>query len=237
MKAPLPSFFETFKKTPGAIGVAEAIAIYNLALQAPKGIRADLGSHAGKAAQSAAAAFESGQIYMVDPCFDLSNREAWAHSVQGVPENMPWSYFNEKDILKRIRDNIYEVSNTKVGCVLVGDYSENYIAKYTGYSWVFVDTDTHQGGMAMREAKLLEDRMVVGGIIAFHDWNNQFSDPREAHQYLIGTGMFDNIEIEWDEIFDYVRERNLEAGNNSWHERGSNEFPRYVGAVKRNDKA
>jgi hypothetical protein len=233
MKIPPPSFFEIFKKTPGAIGVAESIAIYNLALEAPEGVRIDLGSHCAKAAMSAASAFDNGKIYLVDPCYDLNNEEAWAHSVQGTAKNMPWHYFNEKDILDRIKRSISEVSNTRVGAVLIGDYSENVILGFNRYSWAFIDSDSHQDGMALREAKMLEDRMVAGGIIALHDFGNQFSDPKLAHQYLIDTGNFENIPIDWAQIFDYVRENNSENGNNSWHESGSNEFPCYVGAVRR----
>lgn len=233
MKLPLPSVIELFKQTPGAISVAEMIAIHNLAASAPLGVYMELGSHAGKSSIASSSGFERGKLYMVDPIYDLTNLEAWRHSVQGTPENMPWHYVNANDFYKITKEKITYASNSRVTAVLVGDYSEKAITHFEGYGYVFIDSDDHCGGMAIREAQLLENRMVKGGIIAFHDWGNQFQDPKKAHEYLISTGKFENIPINWGEIFDFVREHNLEVGNDSWHEKGSNEFPCYVGAVRR----
>jgi hypothetical protein len=233
MTIPPELLIRRFKPTPGAIGVAEAIAIYNLALMAPSGTRVDVGSHAGKAAMAAACGLSKGDFYLIDPCYDLLNREAWAHSVQKEPENMPWAYVNEPDFYDKVRENIKIVSAMDVYPKLIGDYSEKVLQEFTNYSYAFIDSDDHCGGMALREVKILEDRVVKGGIVAFHDFLNQFQDPFAAHQYLISTGKYENVPIDWKGIFDYVRTHNLEEGNNSWHERGSNEFPCYVGAVKR----
>lgn len=233
MQYPNETFWRRFKPTPGAIGCAEAIIISWLASQSPKGLRMDIGSHAGKAAIAASYGLAAGDLYLVDPCYDLSNLEAWKHSVQGTPENMPWGYVNEPDFKEKIAENIKIVSAMEIKPRFIGDYSENVIPQFNRYSYVFIDSDDHCGGMAIREAKLLENRMVEGGIIGFHDVGNQFQDPREAINYLVGTGKFEEIIIDWKYIFDYVRGKNLESDNNSWHERGSNEFPCYVGAVRR----
>ena len=74
---------------------------------------------------------------------------------------------------------------------------------------------------------------MSGGILAFHDYGNQFTAIARWYDYLVGTGKYEPIAIDWDTIFDYVRDNNLEEGNSSWHERGSEEFPKFVGALKR----
>lgn len=235
IKFPPQVLINRFKPTPGAASVAECIAVYNLALQAPsKGIRIDVGSHAGKFAMSAAAALSTGDLYLLDPCFDLTNIEAWAHSVQKKPENMPWAYVNEKDFKEKIAENIKIVSAMEVKPIFIGDYSEKVLPQFNNYSYVFIDSDTHTGGMALREVNILEDKMIQGGIIAFHDYLNQFSDPAEAHSYLISTGKYENVEIDWSSILNYVKENNLDEGNNSWHNYPDlPHSPNFVGAVRR----
>jgi hypothetical protein len=86
----------------------------------------------------------------------------------------------------------------------------------------------------MQEAKLLENRIVQGGIIAFHDYKNQFTEVEIAYDYLLSTGKYEPIGINWQEIFDYVKEHNLEEGNNSWHLYPELPHPpNFVGALKR----
>jgi hypothetical protein len=224
-----------FKSTPGAISVCEAIAIYNLAKEVPEGICVDVGSHYGKAAMAAAIGLHGKRrtLHMIDPIYDLTNREAFKHSVQESPENIPWHYVHEEDFNLKVSENIRIVSAGDVVANLIGDYSEKVLPTFHSIGWCFIESDSHQGGMAMRESKIIEDKVVSGGIVAFHDYKNQFSDPAEAHEYLISTGKFENVVIDWDAIFNYVRENNLEEGNQSWHEKGSEEFPKFVGAVKR----
>ncbi len=235
IKFPPQVLINRFKPTPGAASVAECIAVYNLALQAPsKGVRADVGSHAGKFAMAAAAALSTGDLYLVDPCFDLTNIEAWAHSVQKKPENMPWDYVNEKDFKEKIAENIKVVSAMEVKPIFIGDYSEKVLPQFNNYSYVFIDSDNHCGEMAIREAKILEDRVVENGIIAFHDVDNQFQDPRNAINYLVSTGKYEEIVIDWKPILEYVKENNMDEGNNSWHSYPDlPHSPNFVGAVRR----
>ena len=107
------------------------------------------------------------------------------------------------------------------------------IPKFDKYAFVFIDSGTHCDNLAIDESRLLKDKMIPGGIIAYHDFGNQFQKPREAAEYLVSTGEYDWVNIDWNEIFDYVRTNNLEENNNSWHEKGSNEFPCYIGAVRK----
>jgi len=241
MIKPTKEFLETFKNTKGAIGVAEAIAIINIASQAPLGLTyLDLGSHAGKAAMAAAYGLTSTPcpyfghpFYLVDPIYDFGNLEAWKHSEQGHPDFADWLYAKEINFNDIVIRNIAKVSCGHLSANLCGSYSEAEIVKHDKIGYCFVDSDTHQGGLVLREAKLLEDRVVPYGIIAFHDFGNQFREPREAAEYLVGTGKYYWVDIDWGSIFDYVRENNLEDGNDSWHNKGSEEFPKFVGAVIR----
>jgi hypothetical protein len=244
MQVPSKTTVELFKKTPGAISVCEMFAIYNIALQAPSGAFMELGSHAGKSGISAAHGLgwrdfmpqhplPRGDFYMVDPCYDLSNVEAWANAVQKKPENMPWPYVNEPDFKQKVANRIRTASAGYITPVLLGDYSVNAIPKFNKYGYVFVDSDDHQIELVMAEVQLLEDRMVEDGIIAFHDYGNQYHAPRDAYDYLVKTGKFSPLHIPWDEIRKHVSENDLETGNDSWH-MTEDALPCFVGAVKRN---
>jgi len=70
--------------------------------------------------------------------------------------------------------------------------------------------------------------------IAAHDYKNQFTEVEGAYDYLVGTGKYEPIHINWQEIFDYVAEHNLEEGNNSWHLYPELPHPpNFVGALRR----
>ncbi len=230
---PSRSFIERFKETQGAFSVCESIALMNIAWTVPSGNYIECGSNAGKSGMSAAYGLSKGIFYMIDPIFDLTNREAWSHSVQEKPENLAWNYVNEEGFNQKVKDRISFASAGRVTPVLLGSYSEAELPKYPPYSFAFIDSDIHAAEVCVTEVKLIEDLMVSGGAIAFHDYGNQYHGPMVAYQYLLSTGKYEPIEIDWDDIFNYVRDRNLEEGNDSWHQNGSNEFPKYVGAVRK----
>lgn len=257
---PSKEFVDLFKSTPGALSVCESIAIINLAATAPNGVYMECGSHAGKSGMSAAYSLPSYKLteqevttlvgmghkfsegstlyaplpyYLIDPCFDLKNLEAWKHTIQEHPDNIGWPHVTKNDFNEKVKERITAASGGKITPVLMGDYSENVLPKFEGYGWVFIDSDNHQHERVFGEINMIKDKMVQGGIIAFHDFGNQYISPQEAHAYLIGTGEFENIPIDWTSIFNYVRENKLEEGNDSWHEKGSEEFPKFVGAVRR----
>ncbi len=233
MVIPSKEFIELFKKTPGAFSVCESIALMNITSQVIEGNFIECGSNAGKSGMSAAYGLPKGKFYMIDPIFDLSNIEAWKHTIQGHPDNLAWGYVNDKNFNNEVRDRIYIASEKRVMPILCGTYSEEEIPKHDNYSFAFIDSDNHQPERVKAELELLIPRMKQGGIIAFHDFGNQYIAPKQAHAELVQSGQFENIDIEWKEIFDYVRRDNLEEGNNTWHEKGSEEFPKFVGAVKR----
>ena len=111
-------------------------------------------------------------------------------------------------------------------------FLKSILHNFNNISYCFVDSGSHQDGLPMQEVKLLEDKMVQGGIICFHDWDSQFREVKEASDYLVSTGKYDYISIQWNEIIEYVNANNLEEGNISWHH---NELknPQFVGAVRR----
>ncbi len=207
MLTPNKEFWEVFKNTNGALSCAESIAIMNLAAMV-KGINfIEFGTYKGKSAISAAYSLSSGVFMLVDP--EFSNEE-WRTEV-----GLKVSGINEL-----------------IAVLPIDDISLNVIPKNDKYSWVFLDSGSHQDGLPMQEVKLLEDKIISGGIIAFHDWNSQFSEVKQASDYLVSTGKYEYIPINWDEIIAYINENNLEDGNKSWHHTELKN-PTFVGALKR----
>lgn len=210
MIIPSKEFIEAFKKVDGAFSVTESIGLYNVCLEALPGLFIELGSYHGKSAMSAMQGLKDGQFIIVDPLFLDANHAATAlHSI-----------------------NLFPHPTVKVSTST--NYSVDIIPKYDQYSYVMVDSGSHQDGLPMEEAKLLEDRMIKGGIIAWHDFGNQFREPMEAAQYLVNTGKYEWINIDWNSIIEYVKENNLEEGNNSWHIYEDRPFPTFLGAIRKN---
>ncbi len=207
MQLPNKEFIEQFKKTNGAFGVAECIALYNIVLDAPSGKYCELGVYKGKSAMAAALGLKSGTFYLIEPEF---GSVAWEDEVYQLIKN----------------------TNPNLTVITIDDLSLNIIPNLFEMSYVFVDSSIHDD-MVMKEARLLQDKIKSGGILAFHDLGNQFTAVQRAYDFLVSTGKLEPIIINWKEIFDYVRENNLEEGNISWHSAGSEEFPKFVGALKR----
>jgi len=208
MLKPTNYFWEVFKNTEGALSCTEAVAIMNIAAQAPLGTYIELGTHKGKSAMSALCGLNGGIFVLVDPIFDDSR------------------------VLDSVYKNVSTVNVNNVNVSMSPLYSTEIIPSFDSYSYVFVDSGSHQDGLPMQEVKMLEDKVISGGIIAFHDWNSQFKEVKEASDYLVGTGKYDYIDINWDEIIAYVNENNLEDGNSSWHHTELKN-PCFVGALKR----
>lgn len=209
MITPTPEFWKKFKETNGALSCTEAVAIMNLAAEAPKtdGWAIELGTFNGKSAMSAMVGLSECFFMLLDPIFD------------------------DNKVIAEVFNNIKDV-NTTVTLKFSPIYSTDFLPHLAPYSYVFVDSGSHQDGLPMQEVKLLEDNVLQGGIIAFHDWDSQFTEVKEASDYLVGTGKYEYININWDEIISYVNDNNLEDNNTSWHH---NELknPCFVGAVRR----
>lgn len=211
------NFWRIFKSTNGALSASEAIAIMNIAAQVPEGRYLELGTYKGKSALSAAAGLKQGWFGLVEPEFkDREWRDEVAIKVSLCAD--------ENNCNQKMVELFIET---------FADYSTNIIPRLeTDFAYVFIDSGSHQDGLPMQEVKLLEDRMVQGGIIAFHDWKSQFIEVEEAYNYLLGTGKYEEIIIDWDEINRYVNDNNLNKGNLSWHHTEL-ENPNFVGALRR----
>lgn len=217
MIIPSNDFFKKFKETHGAFSTPEAIALYQICLHAPPGLYLELGTHKGKSAMVAASALQPGVMYLVEPCFHPDHKD----------------FFGEQELVA-ISDKIREASKGTIQPLFVGDYSTNVIPIFKNdLAFVFLDSGDHGEELVSEEVKMLEDRIMPGGILAFHDFGNQFTAVARWYEYLVNTGKYEEIKFDWGRIFDYVRENNLEEGNISWHEKGSEEFPKFVGALIR----
>lgn len=212
MILPSKEFVDIFKAIPGALSVCESIAIMNIASQAPEGDALEAGTYKGKSAVSALYGFsENIGFHLIDP--EFSNKE-----------------FEYQTAL-----NISRIAGSGKGQCwsrLIAGESLNEITKHDKLSYVFIDSGSHCDGLAIEEVKLLEDIIIPGGIIAFHDFKSQFADPLIAYNYLLSTGKYEEMLINWQEIIAYVKENDLERNNDTWHHTEM-EFPCFVGALKR----
>lgn len=210
MILPNEKFLTAFKKTSGALSVTESIAIMNIAAQAPTGLWIEGGTHKGKSAMSAVFGGECKEIFLlIDTEFEktIPTSEVAANIAASIDKGVKLAFSFESFL------SICEKSEDK-------------------FAYVFSDAGAHDDEV-MKEAQALEDKIIIGGIICFHDFLNQFTAVQRAYEYLVGTGKYDPINIEWEKIIPYVRENNLEQRNNSWHVYEENPFPNFVGALKR----
>ena len=210
MNIPSKEFIDHFKSIPGALSVTESIAISNIASMAPKGgVWVEGGTHKGKSAASALYGGSPEDVHLIDTEF-------------------------EKTIsIEEVISNVSKFINTKASMAfIVGKFADYLKGSTYKYSFVFSDAGLHDDEV-LEEVKLLEDKLIAGGIICFHDFRNQFTAVERAYNYLLSTGRFEEIIIDWEPIIKYVRENNLEEGNTSWHIYSENPFPNFVGALRR----
>lgn len=210
METPLTEFWEDFIKTKGAFSCAEGLALYQIVGQAEQGQFLELGSHKGRSSMCIAAAMPKvSQLFLVEPEFKDS---VWANEVLGKANK--WT-----------PDNVLATG--------YASYSLDVIPLFKELSFCFIDSGVHDD-MVMEECKMLEDRMIQGGIIAFHDYLNQFTAVERAYDYLLSTGKYSKIEINWNEIFDYLKENDLQDGELSWHQYPELPHPpNFIGALRR----
>ncbi len=217
MITPPLEFWDVFKETQGALSTAEALAIINVAELAPQGIYIELGTHKGKSAMSALVSLKEYSGIGVVPIFYLVD-----------------PIFEDEELCQNVHLSIMKANKKNVGYAYETTTSLEEIPKHDNYAYVFLDSGSHGDGLPMQEVLLLEDRIVSRGIICLHDFLNQFTEVEMAYQYLVSTGKYEKIEIDWEEIFHYVKKHNLEDGNNSWHQYPELPHPpNFVGALRR----
>lgn len=210
MILPQKEFLNHFKSVPGALSVTESIAIMNISNLAPAGLWCEGGTHKGKSAMSALyGAQHPVEFHLIDTEFEKT-----------IPT--------------------YLVSNNVRPAITHGAKISFIIEKFADYlkktdcqfSFVFSDAGIHDDEV-LEEMKLLEDRIIPKGIICVHDFRNQFTAVERAYNYLLSTGKYQEIVINWQPILEYVRENNLEEGNTSWHIYPDTPCPNFVGALMR----
>lgn len=233
MIIPTKEFLDIFRNTDGALSVTESIAIMNIAAQVnPCGKYIELGTHKGKSTFASVYGFmESTDYYTLwDKEWEEKRQPPRAAGITLVDIEFGASINSDEvyDKLKKLGSGLTINRSILPSVEAIVELCLN------GYDWVFVDTGNHGDGLPMQEVKLLEDRIKEKGIIVFHDYKNQFTEVEAAYNYLVSTGKFESIEIEWQPIFDYVKENNLEEGNQSWHLYPELPHPpNFVGALKR----
>lgn len=233
---PTKTQIEIFKRTPGAISVHEMVAIANTASWAPNGPILELGSHRGKSSVATVSGFTgSKEMHLVDPLYDMGNVEAWKHSCQRHPDNA-WQGARDRGFLTSVIRPISEASNGLASVSLHGDYSTHAIPALHSllgdFAYVMIDTDQHQYELVSEELSLLRKRMMIGGIIGFHDFMSQFLGVERAYREMLSGGMYSEVPIDWEAIKHWVSENGGESGNESWHHT-ENPTPCFYGAIRR----
>lgn len=217
IKYPPIEFWKHFKSRNGAMSSAEAIFMYNACLQVPeKGIWVEMGTAYGKSALVSLMAWHKRELhdfYLLEPEF----------------KNIDF-FISVNDAISKFRNEF----GSETFCIKKEEYSTDFLPKHESYSYIMWDTGSHGHELVSLEKPLLEDKIIQGGVLVMHDINSQFTACTEAYQELIASGKYEAIEYNWQEIFDYVAEHNLEEGNNSWHLYPELPHPpNFIGALKR----
>ncbi len=233
---PTQQQLELFKKTPGAISVHEMLGIMSVVSKAPDGVFLECGAHRGKSGSATAAAMSrhhGTKLHLCDPLFDMTNLEAWTHACQGHPDNA-WQGAREPGFNGSVANVISEASDGMVEAVLHGDFSTHAIpaihAECGDFAYVFLDTNLHEYPLLREECDLLLDKVMIGGIIGYHDFTNQHLGVEQVYREMLQGSNWMEISIPWDEIKQWVSANGGEAGNDSWHN-CENPAPCFYGAI------
>lgn len=235
-----PETLALFKATEGAISIHEMHAISWLASQAPGGVHLDIGTNAGKAAIASADGMAKRGVPLVLNCvdmvFDVSNEDAWKdHRSHPGPVETGWTWIFAHGFAQSVKSRIEIAGTPTVKAAIFGESALTAVPRIGagGIAWAFCDADNNQPELVHEIVDMLAPLMVVGGIIAHHDFASQFQAPKEAQDALLATGLFERIEIPWKEFMAATDACGGDhGGNNSWHHRET-ERPMFVGAVRR----
>ena len=83
MITPTKEWVDIFRNTNGALSVSEAIAIMNIAAQAPPGNYLEMGTHKGKSAQAALCGLQGTEkFFLLEP--EFTNMEFLKEAIDGI---------------------------------------------------------------------------------------------------------------------------------------------------------
>ncbi len=214
---PPKEFWKHFKETRGAMSTAEAIFMYNACLQVPNdGVWVEMGTAYGKSALVSLMAWHKRELY------DLYLLE---------PE------FNKDDFFVAVNKAVSKFRNefgSETFCIKSEEYSTGFLPKHDRYGYIMWDSGDHGEDLVQAEKKLFQEKVISGGIIVLHDLFSQFTAVTRAYEQLVATGQYEAITFDWNEIFEYVKEHDLENGNDSWHQYPElTHPPNFIGALRR----
>lgn len=227
--------FRRFKEIQGAISVTEAAHLYLILSEFRVTMSfeyaADLGAHAGKSTSIASYALGNScaNFFLVDPLYDKDNPDVWKSTTGTSSRNY---YFDQNDYNNTILNRAKEF-NPNMNFFLEGIPSEEFLNKCPMLGYCFVDTDDHNATIIGKEIALLKEKMLIGGILAFHDYGNQFVPIYEAANGLVKSGLFEMVKPDMDEVNKLVDLVGGEKGNDSWHIYDSIPRPNFVGCFRR----
>lgn len=217
IKYPPIEFWKHFKETKGAMSCAEAIFMYNACLQVPdEDVWVEMGTHLSKSALVSLIAWvdrPKRRFFLLDPEFTNPDflKKAYSATIR----------FNEEFKCNTI-------------CIFTPLTSTDFLPNFDSYSYIMWDTGSHGHELVSKEKPLLEDKIMQGGVLVMHDINSQFIACTEAYNELIGSGKYEAINFDWNEIFAYVAAHQLEEGNDSWHQYPELPHPpNFLGALRR----
>jgi len=236
------------KIIPGAVSTAEMIAVSSCIRKYVTCkcdrfvVAADFGSHAGKSSIMASHTLSSmgrnDLFCLVDPLYDLTNEEAWKDTVQGSATKIPWGYCKDDNFKETVIRRVEQYSD--LTHILRGMTSIQFLDFYKDFrfSYVFIDSDDHQEELVKKEVGIIKDRLLVGGIMMFHDFGNQYIQPQIAANELAKTDNFELLDIDWDTILKYCNDYKTEVGNDTWQNPNADRtkvdlIPNFVGGVVR----
>lgn len=217
----------SFKQTPGAVSVTEAIGLTQVIADYPPiqgGVFVDLGSNAGKSSMIAAAAFSNigsnGTFYLVDPLYGDDVRwHQWAYAA------------NKQVFLTSMYKRLTTFSSLQF--TLAPMESTTFLTKFAERNfridYCFVDSGDHGPELLNKEIDLLLPLLNDNALLIFHDYGNQFIAVSSAYAQLLEKG-YRKVEIDWEPIKQFVKDDSLEKGNDSWHCLNV-ECPNFIGAL------
>jgi len=222
-----------FKPIQGAISVAEAVAMYYTILNNCKlkfQYAADLGSNFGKSSCIASAALSDagieGEFHLVDPIYNQKNPDL--SETIGTHGHNP--YYDWPDFCERTLSHVSKFSRMKP--ILNPVPSVRFLETCPMLGYVFIDSDDHNDITIQKELSIVDKKLLVGGILGFHDFGNQCVAPKEAAYKLIESGSYELLPIDWDYVLSIADSLGGEEGNQSWHMTHLKN-PIYVGFLRR----